>query len=172
MIGDETWNLFLPHLIDAGCHLGCFFLQYQHNCNSTEMELNKNSILCQTRIFVRNLIWFAGCCTLFSPFSHWGKNLFVLPMGWFLCMKRKDWQCTCGLPVKDRPWKREGEEVGEWQPKTFLSPANHFSSHLSASLWALTPPPNCFRLKFLYSTRPCSPLLPRRSAHRGAFKMH
>ena len=98
------------------------------------------------------------CRRLSSIFPHWGE-IICLFYSWvsFWGLKGKDWQCTCGLPLKE--WPRKRGERGERLPESFLGSANHFSSHLSASLWALThtdPPPHRFRLKFLHSARPCA----------------
>lgn len=84
-------------------------------------------------------------------------------MGFYLGMKRKDWQCTCGLPMKGWPWKGAGKRRGVVPQR--CKPLQFSLECLSLGLYPRRPPPNRFRLKFLHSARPCAPLLPQRSAH-------
>lgn len=82
------------------------------------------------------LICYAGC---FLPFSHWGEKI-CLFYSWvsFGVWKGKIDSAPVGCQWRSDPEKERGEEEGERQPERFLGSANHFSSHLSASLWALT----------------------------------
>ncbi len=73
-----------------------------------------------------------------SPCSLTEKKMFVLLMGQFLGFERERltvhlWATNEGVTLKKRGGRRGGV-AGREVPRS----ANHFSSHLSASLWALT----------------------------------
>lgn len=73
------------------------------------------------------------------------------------------WAVNEGVTLKKRGG-RSGEAGARDVPRR-CKPLQFSLECLSLGLNPHTPPPNCFRLKFLYSARPCAPLLPQRSAH-------
>lgn len=73
------------------------------------------------------------------------------------------WAVNEGVTLKKRGGRSGG--VGARDVPQHCKPLQFSLECLSLGLNPHTPPPNCFRLKFLYSARPCAPLLPQRSAH-------
>lgn len=111
------------------------------------------------------LIFYAGCFL----FSHWEEKYVCFTHGLGFGYEKERltvhlWAANEGVTLKKRGRKRRWGEAA-WEVPWLCKPLQFSLECLSLGLNPHGPPPNCFRLKFLHSARPCAPFQPQRSAH-------